>query len=264
MSEPNEESVLGRILVVLDASPFGLEALEAAAKLAVQVRAELRGLFVEDIDLLRLAALPFAREVATFSAQRRLDVATMERTLRANAERARRAVAKIARRQRVPWSFEVLRGAVARATLAAAAEGDTTIIGCESRSLRTPVRPARRPPRPRVPPILVVYDGTRSARRALAVAEQLAEENAGQVIVLIAASDHGEAQRLERQSLALLQERGRPAAAYEMPVTDASMAAAAARILHARILLLNRDSALLDEAAIETLINHLDCPVVIV
>ena len=86
MSEAKPESSSRRILVVLDASPFGLEALEAAAGLAARLRAELQGLFVEDVDLLRLAGLPFARELAYSSSQRRLDVATMEHVLFGTAE----------------------------------------------------------------------------------------------------------------------------------------------------------------------------------
>ncbi|MBK7177644.1 MAG: universal stress protein [Chloroflexi bacterium] len=52
-----------RILVALDASPHSLAALEAAIDLAERLDAELQGLFVEDINLLRLAQLPFAREL---------------------------------------------------------------------------------------------------------------------------------------------------------------------------------------------------------
>ena len=54
---------LRRIVVGLDAGPRDRAALEAAAQLAARMQAELVGLFVEDIDLLHLAGLPFAREV---------------------------------------------------------------------------------------------------------------------------------------------------------------------------------------------------------
>jgi len=63
-----DERTAGRILVVLDASRQGFAALEAAAALAGQLRAELHGLFIEDASLLKLAlcqchrksAFPFA------------------------------------------------------------------------------------------------------------------------------------------------------------------------------------------------------------
>ena len=63
MKEEARELVIRRILVALDASRHSLAALEAAAELAARLKAELVGLFVEDIDLLRLAGLPFAREI---------------------------------------------------------------------------------------------------------------------------------------------------------------------------------------------------------
>ena len=42
-----------RILVAIDTSPYGRSAMEAAAELAAEFQAELLGLFVEDVSLLR-------------------------------------------------------------------------------------------------------------------------------------------------------------------------------------------------------------------
>jgi hypothetical protein len=65
MSEEEREAEkrefeIHRILVALDASVRSLAALEAAAELAAEWHAELLGLFVEDVELLRLAATPAA------------------------------------------------------------------------------------------------------------------------------------------------------------------------------------------------------------
>jgi K+-sensing histidine kinase KdpD len=49
------ELVVKRILIALDPSRRGQSALQAAAHLAAGTGAELAGLFVEDINLLRLA-----------------------------------------------------------------------------------------------------------------------------------------------------------------------------------------------------------------
>ena len=56
------ELAVKRILIALDPSRRGQSALQAAAHLAAGTGAELAGLFVEDINLLRMAGLPFARE----------------------------------------------------------------------------------------------------------------------------------------------------------------------------------------------------------
>ena len=63
MSERQEEDKIQRILVALDASTDSLAALDAAAKLAQCLQAELVGLFVEDVNLLYMAGLPFTREL---------------------------------------------------------------------------------------------------------------------------------------------------------------------------------------------------------
>ena len=74
MSEEKHDLIIRRILVGLDASPRSLSALEVACDLAARFRAELEGLFVEDIDLLRACELPFTREIRFFSgARHRLD-----------------------------------------------------------------------------------------------------------------------------------------------------------------------------------------------
>ena len=67
MNEHEREPTIRRILVALDASRHSLAALEAASELAEALKAELVGIFVEDVNLLYLAGLPFAREVRYLS-----------------------------------------------------------------------------------------------------------------------------------------------------------------------------------------------------
>ena len=69
MTTTPERPAGGRILVALDASPRSLAALSTAGALAAELDAELSGLFVEDINLQRLLALPFAREFCLLSGQ---------------------------------------------------------------------------------------------------------------------------------------------------------------------------------------------------
>lgn len=60
-----------RVLIALDANLRSLDALRLAAELAARLEAELLALFVEDVNLIRLAGLPFAREVDRSSAVER-------------------------------------------------------------------------------------------------------------------------------------------------------------------------------------------------
>ena len=111
MSEPGRAAEIRRILVALDASPHSLPLLQVAAELASRMEAELLGLFVEDIELLRLADSPYACEILYPSAtQTPLSRATMELKLRTLSEIARKALAAAASRAQVQWSFRTVCG----------------------------------------------------------------------------------------------------------------------------------------------------------
>ncbi|MEJ2557433.1 MAG: universal stress protein [Anaerolineae bacterium] len=225
MSEEGLEPAIRRILVALDASPHSLAALEAAAELAAGLKAELLGLFVEDINLLRLAELPFAREMGDFSTTRRqLDILEVERELRAQASRARRALAIVAGRAQVPWSFRVARGMIAAELLTAATEADLVILGkvgwsptgrrhmgstaravlsqatCLTLILQEGVRLSL--------PILVVYDGSTIAQKALAAAIRLVRGKNGYLTVLILADGPDVARKFQTSVTKWLRERG--------------------------------------------------------
>lgn len=84
---------------------------------------------MENLDLLHLAALPFTREVGFPSAvSRELDVARMERSLRALARNARSMLESVAGHGPLRWSFRVTRGALAAELLAAAGEADLLLV----------------------------------------------------------------------------------------------------------------------------------------
>src|SRR2546425_755825 len=130
MSETDTTFRVRRILVALDSSAHSLAALEASVDMAARMEAELTGLFVEDIELLRMADAPFARELLYPSAtEAPLNRATMERKLRAQSEQARKALAAAADRAQVQWTFRTVRGQVISEVLAAAGEADLLAIG---------------------------------------------------------------------------------------------------------------------------------------
>src|SRR5574341_70137 len=148
MNEHDRELEVSRILLALDASARGLAAMRAAAELAAGLRAELDALFVEDIDLLRLAALPFAREVGFWSASgRTLGFDELERTLRAQAARTQRLLDEAAKRLHLQWRFNVARGRVLPEVMAKVPDVDLVVLGKAGRAMRgrvaTPARPGR-------------------------------------------------------------------------------------------------------------------------
>lgn len=213
---PSREPAVRRILVALDASPHSLAALEAAAELAARLEAELLGLFVEDINLLRLSELPFAQEVGLHTgARRELDRATMERALKVAALRAREAMAAAAGRRPVRWSFRVARGRVLSELLSAAVEADVLALGKAGAEFAsrlglgsTALGVLRQAPcsvlllprgvRLRPPVVLVVGGGAVSAR-AIEASAALAHACNQTLVVLIQSPEEDVAGRLQAQ-----------------------------------------------------------------
>jgi nucleotide-binding universal stress UspA family protein len=204
-----------RILVALDTSAHSRAALAAAADLAARFHAELLGLFVEDVNLLRLAELPFAREVFIYSARHReLSSREMERQLRAQARRARELLRAEAERADLEWSFEVARGRIATELLRAASEVDMIILGRTGWSMTQAGRlgstarsvAAQSPSMALLlqeggclgPPVMVVYDGSDVGERALETALSLSED-AGDILTVILADGYEALPRLREE-----------------------------------------------------------------
>jgi nucleotide-binding universal stress UspA family protein len=203
-----------RILVALDSSAHSRAALVAAAKLAVQLEAHLMGVFVEDMNLLRLAQLPFAREIRYASATpQKLDQTGLGQQLRSQADHARDELRQIAERHALEWSFRVLRGLVAAELLTAATEADLLVLGRAGRqaaprhwlgsTARTAVAQHQHPILLMPPsydlsqPPLLLYDGSAAAQRALLLAVTLAEKH-GRLSILFLTSDATIAQQWQQ------------------------------------------------------------------
>lgn len=120
-----------RVVLRLDAASQSRPGIETAARLAAFWRVPLRGVFVEDEELLALAALPFALQVTLAAGRGALRRGEVEGHLRAFAERARRDLAAAAGKHGVEWSFTVERGPPAEAD----DEDDFIVAAAASRPL---------------------------------------------------------------------------------------------------------------------------------
>jgi nucleotide-binding universal stress UspA family protein len=208
---------LRRILVAVDASPHSLAACEAAAQLAALHRAEMVAVFVKDTDLVRLAGLPFAREmIYPLALGRPIESSMMESRLRELAELARRAVSEHALRAGIDWLFLVRHGAVLTELLKASEESDLLVLGKAShmekgRRVRLGTTAANllaRAVRPVLvlqhgeffggPPLLVT-DGSPESVAQLPAAVTSAAIFKGEPVVLILAKDRDEATAIKRK-----------------------------------------------------------------
>jgi nucleotide-binding universal stress UspA family protein len=283
-SESREEMVVGeheieRILVALDPSEHSRAALEAAARMASRLDAELMGLFVEDVNVRRLAELPFAQEVGLFTAGcRRVETQELSRQLRVQAGRVRRRFQTITRRVETRCTFREVRGRVALEVLRAAAEADVVILGkgawspFETERLTPAVREVlgQAPASTLVlqagtrvePPMRAVYDGTPQGNRALSIAARLAED--GHLMVFVLADDPDRASRLEEAAVEHLKERELELTFQTL--TESSVSLLAHLVAHEELgtLVLPADDESLEDNAVLDFLDKTGAPVLLV
>ena len=277
----HEPEPIRRILLALDAVGHSPRLLETATRLAARLDSELHALFVEDQNLLRLAALPFAREVRLTSATtRRLQNPEMERALRAQATRAQQALAVVAERMNVRWTFRVTRGDVATEVAGESLQTDLVAldlgVGREARltrvsdTIETLVSGAACPALVLLqdaslqPPFVAVYDGTPPSVRALILAARLARTDSNEVVVLIAGSDAREREQHRDEAVARLTQNGAVAQPRLLSGIDPASLAGAVRAAHAGTLILPLDSPVLGTDAVRRLREQVECATLLV
>jgi predicted phosphoribosyltransferase len=258
----------GRIVVALDTASVVLPVIETAAGLAASLDATLDALFVEDEQLLRLAALPFAHELEFPSARvRRIEPAEIERALRAQVEQARRLLAATAAPLAVSWHLSVVRGDVMRTVCGYAAPSDLLVVGRSLASYPSAGAgqlAAERFASLRGRPVLALFDGTSAAGKALLAAQGLARVAGAPLVVLIPAAGPEPFRRLREQAAGAAAAGAGPApASYVMlPDLHAGTVARVARAQSAGALVWPGSGGR-DPAAIAAIVEAAPCPVVL-
>ena len=175
--------------------------LRPELKSAVAINAELHGIFIEDVNLLRTAEFPFSRAVSFSGRVDPLDRNAMRQGLQRRAEIARIAL-QIARaaRMRLIWSFDVVRGSVTNELLRASTLADLVTLGrsgwsLHSAGLGSTTRSLLEEGSSSLlfaehgqklgTPIAVIYDSSPASRRALGLSASLVRGGTGEVIVIL-------------------------------------------------------------------------------
>lgn len=274
-----------RVVVAFDgASDEDLAAVEAAAAFAARLRAELFGLFIEDIDLARLAEHPGITTMGALSAgTRQLGAGLLKTALKAQLARTRQAVERAAARQRIHSTFEIRRGRMIPEIQSAAAPADLVIIGWRGRraaSIMAPGTPsaavltalcegaarfvlvARRAAAP-AGPVLVVYDGSAAAANGLAAAAEIGgggSDGAIEVAVLAARIEDAESQR---QAVGeLLAQTGSGGTIFQVARAGLDELLAIARTRHAGLLVV--PTGLLDAQGVRRIVERAPCSLLLV
>lgn len=275
MAERERDRAIRRILVALDASADSAAALEAAAGLAGLLGAELLGLYVEDVNLVRLPQLSLVTEIDLLSGEpRRLVPAELERHLRGQAARARRSLVRVAGRARVRWTFRIARGRVGAELLAA--EADLVSLGVRGHSPRRgPGSTARELLAGARGPVLLlrrgthlgrtvhaVYDGSPASREAVAVAAEVARHQGAPLTVL--AADAKEARTgLEEALAGAGGEAGLEIRVVPLPEDPAALVEWVRR-QGCGLLVVPRSGETVALEALSSLVRRTHCPVLVV
>jgi nucleotide-binding universal stress UspA family protein len=277
----SKQQGIQRILVAIDNLRQNERTLETAVELAAELQAELHGLYVEDENLLRLASMPFSREIGSSSAFfRPLSRNVIERTFRANAEEARRTLIASALRANVEWAFQVCRGQLLATTLAEAEKADLTIVEPQSSifdvlpesSHRIGRSLASAPPlssqwRMQLPAqIAVIIDGTSCAFRALGIALSLGRTPGAKLTVAIAPTSEFAFHDLRSQADRIIQEQP---SSTPLDIELISSNELADRKVYAgkdrlRLVFLNRYNLFSEEPRLKLLIQNFRCPLALV
>ncbi|MCY4487115.1 MAG: universal stress protein [Deltaproteobacteria bacterium] len=281
MSRPVPAFDVRRIVVAIDGSRAAAEVLEAAARLAARLHAELEGVFIRDINLLRLASLPVGREIQFPTGQGRDFTAdALEADIRTREFAARRALAAAAERVHVSYSFRTAEGQVDVEVVTAAGGGDLLIVNSETRSRWGAARSthvarevAERAPRSvlvskpgallaGVP--LVCHDGGAGSWHALDAGLYFFGLHEGRLAVLILADDPVEAETLRRQVEDRLAARGvSPRFLYGVRPRAPEVCRLAGEA-GAGVLVMAADCPALDTPRQREVLESITCPVLIV
>lgn len=232
MTNPAATSGVRRVLAAYDAVTSDEASLQVLAEMAMRLQAELELLFVEDIDLVRVAGLPLARQInLRTGAAGPLALNELEAEMRAAGTRLRRRLADAAAQRHIRWSFRTVRGEAVDEILLASEAADLLVL-LHQRSWAQR-RPAMQEPtavaRRARPSVLLLEHGAEAphsmavlfrpgeqGRRALALAVGLAAAGNGSLDILVSDSKQLRTATEQAEAIAM---SGKPAVRNRYRVT---------------------------------------------
>jgi nucleotide-binding universal stress UspA family protein len=271
---------INRILVALDASAVNLSILQAATTLAVNLDAQLNALFIEDINLFRLAELPFAREIVYGSETGRgMNVANMERSVHMQTNRLRKLVETIAQQNRLSIAFDVKRGDIASAICNASKQTDLLIFGKNTQLFKQSMKVGaiartllsathcnlmvlqhdaiiERP-------VVVTFDDSEASQDALSLATRLARQDHNALIVLFPAVNDHRYQQLYKQLMEKLNDTVLQIYPVRLTGNTVAQVLQVIKQYHGRILLMETGRSFLTDDQTQEIVMQADIPIIL-
>lgn len=249
----------GRVVLLVESDPGALGLVHWAVRLAAGTRARVQAILLERAELVRVAELPFTREISRLpGVARELSVATLSGQFDRMFQRLRQQLAREAALHQVLWECERRRVERAPGDLGDIHLAEMLVTG-----------PARGWTRRAVPPVIyVVFNGTEASERALQAGLALCAAGGLRLVLLL--PDTADPIALQRRSQELLQRAG--SAADRVPVQHitvhhadamAALKVTAAR-LHGELLLFPAELIGLKPDNLDELLEVAPLPVVMV
>ena len=284
---PGQESLLPfrRLLLVLDAMSGFAASAEAAARLARHFEVEFAALYVESEEILRLAGHPGARLVAATPETESiktagLDAEALARALRARAEEVRRTVEQAARGSSGIASLPIRRGRIAAEVASFASQSDLVIVAWAERAAWPgPISTARaaeamaranpgsilflREGRALTGPVVVAFDGTEAAERALEAGAPIAGTAGNPIEVILTTPRMAEAERWRDDIRKRLAGTNAELEFLHLPGGGRDQLCAAARARGAALVVVGADMRG-DETRAGELLDRLSCSLLLV
>jgi nucleotide-binding universal stress UspA family protein len=269
------------VLILLDGSRLSLAALEAAADIAHARKAEVLGVFVEEVNLLRSAGYGFTREVGRNSGVARpMDLAAIEARMRSLAEQARRSLERAMAQRGLAQALTLCRGRVADEVLNLARPGDLLVLGrvgwsgspgsrlgstarvLVSQALGDVLLWADPPMRSRNRIVVLLNHDQGANHRAVRVGAELARRNR-QPLTILVRTETGRDERIAEDLLAYMESEGITARVSFLPMASAGAVARVIREEGASQLVLSRQCSLFREQGADTLLIEMNLPVTV-
>jgi len=253
-----------RILVALDSSPDSALSLGMATTLAAQIEAQIETLFIEDVELVRLAGLPFAAEFDRLSGvESALNLAELNHTLQKRAEKMRALVQSLSKDKNIYANFKVVRGHY----IAEAMQREAEILFMmlprylpSSQGMRSSRYSTLRKASDFTAPIYVYYSGGDESKRAITLGAELATMLGADLVVLLPSAQVAEVPALKQQ---LASEPGKKSVRFELVKTQISQCAMRVAQSGCTLFVLPKSSVANDSINVQAL-RTVHCPLVLV
>jgi len=176
------------VQILLDNQKNQAESLISAAALARVLKVQLQGLFIEEESWLRAADLHISREVSRWTAQERYITSDrVERILRLHARQSQEVLESTALKEKVDYSFQVIRGEKINWLKENMDASEILFLG--GHEYKTKSYQSYKYCRELIIPMVVLFDGSEAAEKALELAIQIAEKNDKSLLILFLLTD---------------------------------------------------------------------------